>query len=192
MATALRATVLYVATNPVILADIRSEMHAAGIPLNRPTSDIISNVKVRSIPYLVATIKEGLRMHPPVVGALEKQAGPHGDTLPDGRFVPAGTKVQVSTWATQRNPEVFGDDADVFRPSRWLEERDAEKKGRMDRSVELVFSVGRFICMGREIAMTQCLKVISEASADNRFHEKAYAADMCASCSSSTASTSRS
>ena len=164
-ATALRAAVLFVATSPVTIARLRSEMSAAGISPDRDTSTIIGNAKARSIPYLLAVIKEALRLHPPVVGALEKMAGPEGDVLPDGRRIPPGTRIQVSTWAILRDPEVYGSDADCFRPERWLEvDGESERRKRMDRSAELVFSAGRFICMGRDIALTQLLKVISEVS----------------------------
>ena len=164
-ATALRAAVLFVATSPVVLARMRIEMANAGISPHRDTKTIIASSKARSIPYLIAVIKEALRLHPPVVGALEKQAGKEGDTLSDGRRIPPGTKIQVSTWAILRDPEVYGVDADCFRPERWLEVgEESEARRRMDRSTELVFSAGRFICMGRDIALTQLLKVICEVS----------------------------
>ncbi len=120
-ATALRAAVLFVATSPVVLARMRAEMAAAGISPHRDTNTIISNSEARSIPYLLAVFKESLRLHPPVIGAMEKMAGKEGDTLPDGRRIPPGTRIQVSTWAFLRDPEVYGADADCFRPERWLE-----------------------------------------------------------------------
>ncbi|KAL8991443.1 MAG: hypothetical protein Q9177_000155 [Variospora cf. flavescens] len=162
-ATALRAAVLFVATSPPTVARLRYEMEAAGIPANRDTQTIISNAKARSIPYLMATIRESLRLHPPVIGALEKMAGRSGDVLPDGRRIPPSTRIQVSIWAILRDPEVFGSDADCFRPERWLEvNAESEQRKRMDRSTDLVFSAGRFVCMGRDIALTQLLKVIAE------------------------------
>lgn len=155
---------LWIATSPIVLSRLRHELHAAGVLLDRPTSSIISNAKARSIPYLAAIFKEALRIHPPAVGTLEKQAGSNGDMLPDGRRVPAGTKVGVSIWAVQRDPETFGDDAEVFRPERWLEVQDEQRKRKMDSAVDVVFGAGRFVCMGRDIAMTQFLKVVSEVS----------------------------
>lgn len=169
-ATALRAAVLFVATSPVVLARMRTEMAEAGILPHRDTKTIIGNVKARSIPYLLAVVKESLRLHPPVIGALEKKAGNEGDALPGGRRIPPGTKIQISTWAILRDQEVFGVDADCFRSERWLEmEVESEQRLRMERSTELVFSAGRFICMGRDIALTQLLKVISEVSIQRLF-----------------------
>ena len=165
VATAIRAAVLFIATSPPVLARLRADLAAAGITADRSTSSITSSAQARSVAYLVAVVKEALRMHPPVVGGLEKQAGPGGDVLPDGRAIPPGTKIQVSTWATQRDPATFGDDADCFRPERWLEvEEGSERKKRMDRAQELVFGAGRFICIGKDIAIAQCLKVIPEVS----------------------------
>ena len=175
-ATALRAALLFVATSPPTIARLRRDMSAAGVTpagTSRSTSTVIGNAHARSIPYLMAVIKESLRLHPPVVGALEKMAGAAGDTLPDGRRIPPGTRIQVSTWALLRDKEVFGADADVFRPERWLEgeagDKDSAKRRAMDRSAEMVFSAGRFICMGRDIALTQLLKVISEVSRSQTF-----------------------
>ncbi|KAI1105358.1 cytochrome P450 [Jackrogersella minutella] len=163
VATALRAAVLWIATNPLVVNRMRAEMEAAGVSRDRPTTDIISGAKARSIKYLVAVIRESLRMHPPVVGGLEKQLVREvEDQLPDGRKIPIGTKINVSTWAILRDTDTFGEDAEVFRPERWLEDLSEDRRRKMDRAQELVFSAGRFICMGREIAMTQCLKVISE------------------------------
>lgn len=155
-----------------------------------PMSSIISSAKARSIPYLVAVIKESLRLHPPVVGALEKMAGKEGDVLADGRKILAGTRIQVSTWAILRDREVFGEDADCFRPERWLEvDTESEQRKRMERSTELVFSAGRFICMGRDIALTQLLKVVSEVcwalhlpSATFHFHPSRFPHTNCPSC----------
>ncbi|KAI0456052.1 cytochrome P450 [Xylaria acuta] len=164
VATALRAAVLWIATNPLVVNRLRAELSAAGVDQDRPTTNVLSGAKAREIPYLVAVVREALRLHPPVVGGLEKVlVREHEDVLPDGRRVPAGTRVNVSTWAILRDPDIFGADAEAFRPERWLDDTLSEERRRaMNRAHELVFSAGRFICMGREIAMTQCLKVISE------------------------------
>ena len=41
---------------------------------------------------------------------------------------------------------------------------ESEERRRINRNTELVFSAGRFICIGRDIALTQLLKVICEIS----------------------------
>lgn len=43
------------------------------------------------------------------------------------------TIVGVNPWVEHRNRAVFGDDADLFRPERWLEE-DSEQVKTMNRN----------------------------------------------------------
>ncbi|KAK1511856.1 hypothetical protein CTAM01_00786 [Colletotrichum tamarilloi] len=171
-ATAIRATLLYIITNPRVhnklLAEILSVYNTTA---RRP---IISDAEARNLPYLQAVIKEGLRIFPPVAGLMAKQAPPEGDTW-NGVFIPGGTRVGWSSWAMFRRPDVFGDDADEFRPERWLagqgedaKEEDgtagaAEKKLReMEATIELIFSYGRYQCLGRPVALMELNKVLFE------------------------------
>lgn len=185
---------LWIATNPPVVQRLRDELEAAGVDRDRPTTDVISNAKARSIKYLLALAREALRMHPPVVGGLEKQLSGEDEVLPDGRRIPAGTYLNVSTWAILRDPDTFGPDAEYFRPERWLEDLPDDRRRQMDRAHELVFSAGRFICMGRDIAMTQMLKVITEVRhrplSSSLVRSVTYAMNPPPPCSSFAASTS--
>ncbi|KAK1476984.1 hypothetical protein CCUS01_16700 [Colletotrichum cuscutae] len=171
-ATAIRATLLYIITNPRVhnklLAEILSKYNTTA---RRP---IISDAEARNLPYLQAVIKEGLRIFPPVAGLMAKKAPPEGDTW-NGVFIPGGTRVGWSSWAMFRRPDVFGEDADEFRPERWLvgqgedaKEEDgtagaAEKKLReMEATIELIFSSGRYQCLGRPVALMELDKVFFE------------------------------
>jgi hypothetical protein len=62
-----------------------------------------------------------------------------------------------------RGKSVFGDDAEMFRPDRFLEV-DAVTRGKMRSTVDLVFGCGRWQCMGRPISMMQLYKVFVEVS----------------------------
>lgn len=170
----LRAAVLYITTRPTVLSTLRSELDRHGLIPDRPTTTIIPNAEARALPYLVACVKEVLRIHPPIVGLLEKQVGPEADVLIDGRIIPGNTKIGISIWAVQRDRDVYGDDADFFRPERWLDVVEEERRKRMDRSLDLVFGGGRFTCLGREVALTQCMKVVAEVSQISKFDESAW------------------
>ena len=87
---------------------------------------------------------------------------PGGDTI-DDKHVPAGTLVAPNFWATGRNKAVFGADADVFRPGRWLE-AGGEERTEMRRVAELVFGYGRWGCAGKMIAFLELNKVFVEVS----------------------------
>jgi cytochrome P450 len=65
-------------------------------------------------------IKEALRLHPGVAFPLERIVPEGGATL-CGKFIPGGTVVGMNAWVLHRDQRVFGSDADVFRPERWLE-----------------------------------------------------------------------
>jgi cytochrome P450 len=87
---------------------------------------------------------------------------PEGDTI-DGKRVPGGTLVAPNFWTTGRNRAVFGADADVFRPERWLEAA-AGERAEMRRVAELVFGYGRWGCAGKMIAFMELNKVFVEVS----------------------------
>ncbi|EXF74123.1 hypothetical protein CFIO01_09500 [Colletotrichum fioriniae PJ7] len=176
-ATAIRATLLYIITNPRVhnklLAEILSMDDTA------PRRPIISDAEARNLPYLQAVIKEGLRIFPPVAGLMAKQAPPEGDAW-NGAFIPGGTRVGWSSWAMFRRQDIFGEDAGEFRPERWLvgegegeeeEEEEKEEDGttpaekrlrEMEATIELVFSYGRYQCLGRPVALMELNKVFVE------------------------------
>lgn len=108
-------------------------------------------------------ILEGLRLFPPFTGVPFKVVPPEGDTI-DGKHVPGGTLIAPNFWATGRHRGVFGPDADVFRPARWLEVADREQRAEMRRVAELVFGYGRWGCAGKMIALLELNKVFVEVS----------------------------
>lgn len=44
-------------------------------------------------------------------------------------FVPKGGLVSWNLWALHRRKDFFGEDAEVFRPERWLDEEEGEGEG---------------------------------------------------------------
>lgn len=96
-------------------------------------------------------------MQIPFSGLNMKEVPPEGDTI-DGRFVPGGTRIAHNTYAVQRRQDIFGDDADVFRPERWLN-ADPEQRQLMVQTTELVFGYGRWGCLGKPVALLELNKV---------------------------------
>jgi cytochrome P450 len=57
----------------------------------------------------------------------------------NGLFVPGGTRIGWCPWGICRNQKTFGEDADVFRPERWLGlEGEPEKLKVMEDALGLV------------------------------------------------------
>lgn len=80
---------------------------------------------VRSLKVTKAIIEESLRLHPAAsrIGrtALRDSVLPRGGGN-DQRspiFVPKGTVVEMDLYTVQRDPTIWGSDADEFKPDRW-------------------------------------------------------------------------
>lgn len=59
-------------------------------------------------------------MHPSVGSPFDRVV-PKGGAVLSGHFIPEDTVVGITGWVTQRDKAVFGEDADFYRPERWLE-----------------------------------------------------------------------
>lgn len=130
-AISLRAVLWYMLKNPLCLQKILAEID--GVVGSRNCSlQPISYAESNQMPYFQAVMKEALRMHPAVGLTLERIV-PTGGTEIAGRWLPEGTVVGICPWVLHRDKRVFGDDADQFRPERWLE-ADEETMRIMNRS----------------------------------------------------------
>ncbi|KAI0198528.1 cytochrome P450 [Astrocystis sublimbata] len=109
-----------------------------------------------SLPYTMAVFYEALRLFPPI--PFEIRECEQATTLPDGTFLPQKAVVLWSIWAMNRSKITWGEDADSFRPERWLTD-----KGKLITKSPSEFSVfygGLRICLGKrmaEIIATQVL-----------------------------------
>lgn len=105
-------------------------------------------------------------MHPVIGGVLERVVPETGLTLPDGRVLAPGTKVGVNPWVTARNRDVYGEDADVFRPERWLrggKEGEGEFEARLKamKDTDMTFGSGKRVCVGKDVATIEIHKITS-------------------------------
>ncbi|KAJ8122510.1 hypothetical protein ONZ43_g1315 [Nemania bipapillata] len=131
---ALRATLLYVMTNRRVYNTLQAEIDDAvksGLAPRAP--EIIQPKQAKELRYLQAVVKEGMRICPPANNQLCRDTPPEGDIVViDGEevYLPGGVSIIPSFKAMHRNKSVYGEDAnvDVFRPERWLEERDEQKR----------------------------------------------------------------
>ncbi|KAF9879647.1 cytochrome p450 52e1 [Colletotrichum karsti] len=134
------------ARRPDVVSRLRTEVDE--LNGRQPTWEEMKDMK-----YLNHVLKEILRLYPSVAnmsrGAARDTTLPVGGG-PDGKspvFVPKGTLVRWSTFAFQRRKDLFGEDADEFRPERWEDRRPGWDY--------LPFSGGPRICIGQQFALTQ-------------------------------------
>ena len=100
-------------------------------------------------------------MFPPVLSLVFKEVPEGGDTIND-IFLPAGTDVGYAAWGLHRSKAVYGDDANIYRPGRWIDTKDEDKLAEMKRSADLVFSYGKSGCLGKPVAFMELNKALTE------------------------------
>lgn len=138
-----------ISKRPDVYAKLREEVDA--LNGERPTFEQIKDMK-----YLKAVLNESLRIHPVVPlnsrQAVEDTVLPRGGG-PDGRapiFIPKGQVVTWSVYSMHRRKDYYGEDAEEFKPERWLGE-----KGLRPGWEYLPFNGGPRICIGQNFALTE-------------------------------------
>lgn len=152
----MRATLLYIVTNPNVQFKLLEEISNSSI------SSPITNAEARNLPYLQAVIKEGMRIFPPVTGFMSKVVPPGGDTI-KGIYIPKDTVIGWSPFGLMRSEKIWGVDAKLFRPERWFEGT-PEEIHKKEMEVEMCFGYGKYQCLGQNIAYIELNKIYVEVS----------------------------
>ncbi|CAG8776143.1 7204_t:CDS:2, partial [Cetraspora pellucida] len=117
---------------------------------HQPTLDEIEQLK-----YLECILKETLRIIPPVPSLRRCTIK---DEIMDGYVIPKGTPLVIPVYAIHHDPLIWGEDAEIFNPSRWL---DPEIKSKISTSTYLPFSAGPKNCIGMKIAQLEFKSILS-------------------------------
>ncbi|TEA20158.1 Pisatin demethylase [Colletotrichum sidae] len=160
----LSATLYYLLKSPESMGKLREEIddftrrgELSAAPAFRETLQM---------PYLQAVIKEALRIHPAIGLPLER-AVPEGGATICGKMFPEGTAVAINSWTQHRNKALFGEDADCFRPDRWLDS-DKDRLSIMNRNW-IPFGMGSRTCLGRNISLLEISKLVPRIVRDFDF-----------------------
>lgn len=175
------------ARHPQVWRKLRAEVLSIEGPL---TYDVLKSLKyMRSVlneglgqaplffPDTSAKSQVGLRLIVPANRSVRLCL--HDCVLPTGGgpdrtapiFVPRGTRVTVNFGAMHRDRDIWGEDADQFRPERW----ETLKQGWHF----IPFSGGPRICPGQQIALTESAYVLARLmqkfeAMENRDPETAF------------------
>lgn len=106
--------------------------------------------------YLHATLTETLRLYPAV--PVDAKICFSDDTWPDGFSVRKGNMVAYQPYAMGRMKFIWGDDAEEFRPERWLDQNGIFQPESPFKFT--AFQAGPRICLGKEFAYRQ-MKIFS-------------------------------
>ena len=157
------AAVLYYALkHPGAYEKLVNEVRAAQVNPDAPVSYNLA----RRLPYLEANIRETTRLHPVVGMQLERYVPKEGLALPDGSLVPPGTGVGLNPYIIGRNTGLWGEDADDFRPERWLraegeDEATFAARWRKQAASDLNFGAGERICLGKNLGLVEVYKIVA-------------------------------
>lgn len=155
----LRITMMLLVGNPTAYHKLRTEIEAA-VAEGKISYPVVKYSEAAQLEFLQAIIWEALRMYPPLFGLQSKRSPPEGDTV-NGIFFPPGVEIAICDEGLGRRRDVFGPDADIFRPERWLNP-DPAVRAKYLKHVEVVFGSGRFVCLGKSIAFMELSKAIVE------------------------------
>jgi hypothetical protein len=100
------------------------------------------------LPFLSATIKEAMRLHPSV-GLTMPRVTPAGGLEVAGTHIPAGYSIGMNAAVVGYDEDVYGPDAHTFHPKRWL----GEKASAMNKH-NLIFGAGTRTCIGKNVSST--------------------------------------
>lgn len=125
------------------------------------------------IPYTTAFIKETLRLHPPAATArlIPNESGGVPPFFIDIDGNPAkinGLRIYNCQWLIHRNPKVWGEDALMFNPDRWLDE---EYMSRLPTGAWRPFERGPRNCIGQELALMEAKVVVCAITRGLRFEK---------------------
>ncbi|KAK3352624.1 cytochrome P450 alkane hydroxylase [Lasiosphaeria hispida] len=146
--------------HPKVMEKVRAEISALGDARSLTRDDL------RSLKYLQNVLKEVLRLYPSV--PVNTRTAVKTTVLPTGGgpdrkspvLIPAGSAVAYSVYTMHRRPDLFGLDAELFRPERWDEDLPLFKDRVSHNYGYLPFSGGPRICLGMDFALTEAAYTI--------------------------------
>jgi len=109
--------------------------------------------------YLQACIRETLRLKPVVATSLSRTVPMHGCRLGDVQIA-GGATVGFNPVVLHRDKEIFGDDADCFRPERWIEASKGQREAM--EIYNLAFGSPARACPGKNLAWLILMKTMVE------------------------------
>ncbi|KAH8084791.1 cytochrome P450 [Filobasidium floriforme] len=177
-AQALSWTIYLLLLNPKTKENVFNEVMASVQPREAVEStslaDLISSTSPTAYcPYANAVISEALRLHPPVPLEIHENVTDEAIALPDGTAVYPGEKVVWGPWVMSRSTRIWGEDAEEYRPERWLAPAywDPEAKGQplpKDHAARKtafefpVFHAGPRSCLGKQLARIELVFALRE------------------------------
>ncbi|KAK4260465.1 hypothetical protein QN277_003571 [Acacia crassicarpa] len=150
----------HIINEPEVMSRVQEELDSV---VGR--ENIVEESHIHKLPYLLAVMKETLRLHPAL--PLLVPHCPSETTTVGGYTIPKGSRVFVNVWAIHRDPNIW-DTPLKFDPSRFLDDAKWDFSG--NDFDYFPFGSGRRICAG--IAMAERTFLYSVATLMHSFDWK--------------------
>ncbi|KAF7511511.1 hypothetical protein GJ744_004099 [Endocarpon pusillum] len=151
-AQTLAVLTFHLLNNPDILCELRTELDQA-----MPDAAVLECWQtLEQLPYLRAVITEAHRIAAVITARLIRIA-PTENLRFQGRDIPAGTPISMTTHFINLDPTIFPD-PHKFDPHRWL--RNREERNRLEKYV-IPFSKGSRACIGLHLANCELYLVLA-------------------------------
>lgn len=118
------------------------------------TTPVVKFDETARMPYFMACIRETLRIAPPTPIILPRYVST-GGMLINGIWIPPKTEIAANPYPIHRDKRIFGKDANIFRPERWLE--DPAQIKLMDK-YDFAWGYGSRKCIGKSLALLDAQK----------------------------------
>ncbi|CAN6823849.1 unnamed protein product [Brassica oleracea] len=148
--------------NPLVQEKIVQEIRDVTSSHERTTDvtgfvESIDEEALDQMQYLHAALSETLRLYPAV--PVDTRCAENDDVLPDGHRVKRGDNVYYISYAMGRMSYIWGQDAEEFKPERWLKDGVFQPESPFKF---ISFHAGPRICLGKDFAYRQ-MKIVSMA-----------------------------
>ncbi|GAA6059304.1 hypothetical protein JCM10212_005884 [Sporobolomyces blumeae] len=155
---------------------LRQEIRTARAQALERGREELDSEDLGGLEFLDAVVRETLRLEPPL--AATPRTAIKDDLIPLSTPVPSATDPKrlishvpvkkgqtcwLGIYAANRNPAIFGDDAEEFRPERWIASEGGDKiESKMGIwSGQMTFLAGPRSCIGYKFALLEIKTVLS-------------------------------
>ncbi|KAI0120146.1 cytochrome P450 [Nemania sp. FL0031] len=152
-----------VISNPRAMRKLQEEIDQAYADLGLGKENRSFRFKeLEKLPYLSAVITESTRLHPSIQYQLPRYI-PEGGAQIGPYFIKEGEIAGISPRSMNRSKEIFGEDADMFRPERWIPQTSEEERAIKQQALLLTtFGMGSRSCVGKHLATVEMYKYTAQ------------------------------
>lgn len=159
-ASALTWACYLLSKHPELQEKLRQEVAEAFPAGFSPDSDVDLGVTLEQMPYLNGIMNETFRLYPTVPMTIRVA---QRDSRIGDYFIPKDTTLVMSMWLINRSPSIWGADAGVFRPERWINDdgKPNQNGGSSSNYDFLTFLHGPRSCIGQNFAKAEMRCLLS-------------------------------